>query len=761
MMMMSQHGPHAPSDDDDHNDAGNHATVAVAVDKDKGSQTALKWALDNLLHRGQIITLIHVNIKGKDENSAAQSRELLLPFRCFCTRREVHSKDVILEDHDVAKAIVEFISHTAIDKLVVGAPCKGTFARLRCTNDVATNITKTAPDFCSIYIISKGKVAGMRHALRPPPPLSHARTLVHRQTLIKPDTSERPHRMLGAANTRGELITEERDMIRSPFSRGGPNQRSYPEISFSDSDLSFAASDISFVSADRSSIDHSPFHARLPHPQNAFDRNIDSMRARHRLGPEDSEFSNHPSHENHHTMEETEAEVKRLKMELLQTVDMYSNACKEALSAKHEAMELHRWKIVEEQRLAEAELARESAMALAEKEKARAQAAMEAAEASKRMAANEAAKRMEAEKRAARQSAEKRRALDALAHHDLRYRRYSIEEIEVATNYFEPGLKVGEGGYGPVYRGYLDHTPVAIKVLRPDAAQGRSQFQQEVEILCCIRHPNMVLLLGACPEFGCLVYEYMAHGSLEDRLLCRGDTPPLPWQQRFRIAAEIGTALLFLHQAKPEPLVHRDLKPANILLDHNYVSKISDVGLARLVPQSVADTVTQYRMTSTAGTLCYIDPEYQQTGMLGVKSDIYSLGILLLQLISGKQPMGLTHHAERAIDMGEGELLLDPLVKDWPVEEAVGLARLALKCAELRRKDRPDLGKIVLPELNRLRKLGETSMPGSSGTSAMFSSPNHSQISTQELLSGPLQGQSEYESRSSTASSTGRRFSGA
>lgn len=216
----------------------------------------------------------------------------------------------------------------------------------------------------------------------------------------------------------------------------------------------------------------------------------------------------------------------------------------------------------------------------------------------------------------------------------------------------------------------------------------------------------MVLLLGACPEYGCLVYEYLDNGSLEDRLFQQGNTPVIPWSVRFKIAAEIATGLLFLHQAKPEPLVHRDLKPANILLDRNYVSKISDVGLARLVPPSVANNVTQYRMTSTAGTFCYIDPEYQQTGMLGIKSDIYSLGIMLLQIITGKPPMGLTHHVERAIEKGTFLQMLDPAIKDWPEEDALIFAKLSLKCAELRRKDRPDLGSVVLPELNRLRELG-------------------------------------------------------
>ena len=232
----------------------------------------------------------------------------------------------------------------------------------------------------------------------------------------------------------------------------------------------------------------------------------------------------------------------------------------------------------------------------------------------------------------------------------------------------------------------------------------------QVEVLSSIRHPNMVLLLGACPEYGCLVYEYMNYGSLEDRLFRKGNTPPIPWAFRFKIAADIATGLLFLHQTKPEPLVHRDLKPANILLDQNFVCKISDVGLARLVPASVADTVTQYHMTSAAGTFCYIDPEYQHTGKLGTKSDIYSLGVLLLQIITARPPMGLTHHVERAIEEGRFADLLDPTVPEWPVEDALSFAKLALQCVELRKKDRPDIGSVIVPELSQLQKLGMNSM---------------------------------------------------
>lgn len=125
-------------------------------------------------------------------------------------------------------------------------------------------------------------------------------------------------------------------------------------------------------------------------------------------------------------------------------------------------------------------MAEEAALAIAEKEKAKSKAAIEAAEAAQRIAELEAQKRINAEMKALRESEEKRRALDALAHSDVRYRKYTIEEIEAATDFFSESRKIGEGGYGPVYKCYLDHTPVAIKVLRPDASQGRSQFQQEV-----------------------------------------------------------------------------------------------------------------------------------------------------------------------------------------------------------------------------------------------------------------------------------------
>ncbi|XP_024179662.2 U-box domain-containing protein 34 [Rosa chinensis] len=457
-----------------------------------------------------------------------------------------------------------------------------------------------------------------------------------------------------------------------------------------------------------------------------------------------------------------EAELRRLQLELKQTMDMYNIACKEAITEKNKAKELNLWKLEKEYKLEEARLAEEMALKLVEKEKAKCKAATKEAEAAQRVAKLEAQRARIAEMEALKQS-EAKKVSEAMTY-DLRYRKYTIEELEAATNGFSQACKIGEGGYGPVYLGEIDHTRVAIKVLRPDAAQGRLQFQKEVEILSCIRHPNMVLLLGACPEYGCLVYEYMANGSLEDCLFRRCNKQVIPWQLRFRIAADICTGLLFLHQTKPEPLVHRDLKPGNILLDHNYVGKISDVGLARLVPQSGSDSVTQYCMTATAGTFCYIDPEYQQTGMLVTKSDVYSLGVILLQLITANPPMGLTLQVEKAIEMGNFAQILDPAVPDWPVEEALKFAKLGLLCAEMRRKDRPDLGKVVLPELNRLSELAQDSMNGimrssrGAGGVILPRQGQHPSLKLQDVLNDLHPSQSSHSSRSSYTDGSHSQF---
>ncbi|KAK9726780.1 hypothetical protein RND81_05G236400 [Saponaria officinalis] len=743
--------------------AGANGVVAVAIDNNKGSQYAIRWAIENLVGRGRPIVLIHVLVDpsftvasnaiictaspGTSPNYThvdKQTRELFLSFRCFCTRKDIRCLDVTLKDTDVAKALTEYVSYAAIENLVLGAS-RGGFMR-KFKSDIPGNISRGAPDFCNVYVISKTKLSLMRHATRPvryPSPLhNHLENLYKEKPNVIPIVDSPPRHSLSIIGERPfqKSIRAERDIGRS----GRINEK----LLFSD--IPESDTDISFVSSDRTSSDLlSPHHydymdsTRTPRistssseqsfgsvrfAQRPYD--IGSLRDYSFMSQESGRSSSAASSQ---LSEEVESEMRRLKLELKQTMEMYSEACKEAVIAKEKerqrAMELHKWKLEEEKRLKETGTSEEAAMSLSE-----------------RMKSNKTSE----ERRKHEEISEDKSTCGG-----IRYRRYSIEEIEKATDSFSETLKIGEGGYGPVFKCYLDHTKVAVKVLRPDADQGKTQFHQEVEVLSCIRHPHMVLLLGACPEYGCLVYEYMANGSLDDRLFCRGNTPALCWQVRFRIAAEIATGLHFLHQTKPEPLVHRDLKPANILLDRYFVSKIGDVGLARLVPPSVADHITQYCMTSAAGTFCYIDPEYQQTGMLGVKSDVYSLGVVLLQLITAKPPMGLAHQVNDSIEKGTFREMLDPLVPDWPTEETLCFAKIAIQCAEMRRKDRPDLGKDVLPELDRLRDFADDRSPPFMVYVTTDPSPVHSQVSiSQDTVSDPAIGHSAASSSKAPSSTS-------
>jgi len=286
---------------------------------------------------------------------------------------------------------------------------------------------------------------------------------------------------------------------------------------------------------------------------------------------------------------------------------------------------------------------------------------------------------------------------------------FSYFELEQATQGFEEGLKIGEGGFGSVYKGFLRNTTVAIKLLNPQSMQGQSEFNQEVAVLGRVRHPNLVTLIGSCREAFGLVYEFLPNGSLEDRLACINNTPPLTWQVRTKIICEMCSALIFLHSNQPHPVVHGDLKPGNILLDANFVSKLGDFGICRLLSQSNTAmsnttrsiTTKLHRTTTPKGTFAYMDPEFLSTGELTPRSDVYSFGIIILRLLTGQPPKRIAEVVEDAMERGELHAILDPTAGDWPFVQANQLAHIGLRCAEMSRRRRPDLAgevwKVVEP----------------------------------------------------------------
>lgn len=604
-------------------------TTVIAINTGRNSQCAVKWAVDHLLKKNSKCILIHVRTKPLNSSdhivdvpkhgrppTHEELHQFFLPFRGFCARKGIEAKELVLHDIDVPSALTAYVVGNFINNVVIGASVSPWSVLIRKFKeiDMSSTLAKSLPKSSTLYVISKGKVQHIRPTGPPFPPHDENSTHVPQTksirdivTLLQNDQLRQPNKLF--AHT-----PNCEDLNRKPFKDANKAWEPLHDMK-----------EVILLTPYKSNIledNNSPRGPRLSAGSSS------SQTSSNRSSPANSNDSS-GKHGNHEVINSDntkcllsskpslqiriEAEIKKLKLELKKTTEQYGVACREAVLAKLKASEIEKFREEEEQNVEKARLAEEAALALAEVERQKAKAALESAEMSQRLAEIETQKRKLAELKVKHEEEQRIRTLQEVVYNSIPYRRYNIKEIQVATNGFDNALKIGEGGYGPVFKGVLDHTVVAIKVLKPDLAHGERQFQQEVLILSKIRHPNMVLLLGACPEFGCLVYEHMENGSLEDRLFQKDETPPIPWKNRFKIAYEIATGLLFLHQSKPDPIVHRDMKPGNILLDKNYVSKISDVGLARLVPASIANKTTQYRMTGPAGTFCYIDPEYQQT----------------------------------------------------------------------------------------------------------------------------------------------------
>uniref|UniRef100_A0A0E0L2Z5 non-specific serine/threonine protein kinase n=1 Tax=Oryza punctata TaxID=4537 RepID=A0A0E0L2Z5_ORYPU len=281
---------------------------------------------------------------------------------------------------------------------------------------------------------------------------------------------------------------------------------------------------------------------------------------------------------------------------------------------------------------------------------------------------------------------------------------YTLRELEEATAAFAPEHVVGEGGYGIVYRGVLaDGCEVAVKNLLNNRGQAEREFKVEVEAIGRVRHKNLVRLLGYCAEGAhrILVYEYVDNGNLEQWL--HGDVgpvSPLSWDIRMSIVLGTAKGITYLHEGLEPKVVHRDIKSSNILLDKRWNPKVSDFGLAKLLGSD-----SNYVTTRVMGTFGYVAPEYASTGMLNERSDVYSFGILIMEIISGRSPVdyarapgevNLVEWLKNMVSNRDYEAVLDPKLPEKPTSKALKKALLvALRCVDPDSQKRPKMGHVI------------------------------------------------------------------
>ncbi|KAI4294735.1 hypothetical protein MLD38_040934 [Melastoma candidum] len=308
---------------------------------------------------------------------------------------------------------------------------------------------------------------------------------------------------------------------------------------------------------------------------------------------------------------------------------------------------------------------------------------------------------------------------------------FTFNELRLATRNFRPDSVLGEGGFGSVFKGWIDEQTlkaaragtgmiIAVKKLSQESLQGHREWLAEINYLGQLHHPHLLKLIGYCleDEHRLLVYEFMSRGSVDNHLFRRGTYfQPLSWSLRMKVALGAAKGLAFLHGVEPQ-VIYRDFKASNILLDANYNAKVSDFGLARDGPTGGKSHVS----TRVMGTFGYAAPEYLATGHLTAKSDVYSFGVVLLEILSGQRaidknrPMGQHNLVEWAKPYLTNKrrvfrVIDTRLEGQYSLDQAQKAATLALQCIATEPKVRPNMNEIVesLEQLQDTRsKRGKT-----------------------------------------------------
>ncbi|XP_028958648.1 cysteine-rich receptor-like protein kinase 34 [Malus domestica] len=296
---------------------------------------------------------------------------------------------------------------------------------------------------------------------------------------------------------------------------------------------------------------------------------------------------------------------------------------------------------------------------------------------------------------------------------------FTHESVLAATSNFSEANKLGQGGFGTVYKGKLaTGQEVAVKRLSKFSGQGTDEFKNELILIYQLQHTNLVQLFGFCihEEERMLIYEYMPNKSLDYFLFDSTRDRQLDWKERFTIIEGITQGMVYLHKYSRKTVIHRDLKAGNILLDQNMNPKISDFGMAKIFTEDLGANTMRI-----AGTRGYMPPEYVMGGNFSVKSDVYSYGVLLLEIISGRKNNSL-YNEDRALNLvghawelwraGRGEELRDPTLVETSIRgQLLRCIQVGLLCVEENAAHRPYMSEVIQMLTNQSMELREPKKP--------------------------------------------------
>ncbi|RDX71317.1 Cysteine-rich receptor-like protein kinase 10 [Mucuna pruriens] len=339
---------------------------------------------------------------------------------------------------------------------------------------------------------------------------------------------------------------------------------------------------------------------------------------------------------------------------------------------------------------------------------------------------------------------------------------FAYETLAAATKNFSAIHKLGEGGFGPVYKGKLnDGREIAVKKLSHTSNQGKKEFMNEAKLLARVQHRNVVNLVGYCVHGSekLLVYEYVAHESLDKLLFKSQRREQLDWKRRLGIITGVAKGLLYLHEDSHNCIIHRDIKASNILLDDKWTPKIADFGMARLFPEDQSQVNTR-----VAGTNGYMAPEYVMHGNLSVKADVFSYGVLVLELITGQRnssfnldvdALNLLDWAYKMYKKGKSLEIVDSALASTMVGEEVAMCiQLGLLCAQGDPQLRPTMRRVVVMLSRKPGQMQEPTRPGVPGS--RYRRPHrHSALSSTVGTSAASDSQTSDSSNNYTTSATG------